>query len=186
MRSYAINPQSDIKVGIDRKNNEPYYDVSNSQPCCLSHNAFKSKVLSHDQMLTVVRRYQIPCGDTLAGRNLANRQRVPAGLMSLGDIAAVLKAQEDVIAHQPLPRKLKVAVLVRHNASCSFRCEGEFYRDCQCPKYLRYCKDGNPHRVAAKTRVWSIVEQRAAELQAADSPTQFATKSLQKMRAGRD
>jgi hypothetical protein len=60
---YAIQQQLDIRVGVDRKDNEPYYDTVNSVGCCWLHNCFKSDVLSHEQMLDAAHRYQIPCGN---------------------------------------------------------------------------------------------------------------------------
>jgi integrase/recombinase XerD len=61
--------------------------------------------------------------------------------------------------------KSVVTVFVRHKESCSFQSRGEFYRGCQCSKFLRYSRNGKQHRQAAKTRTWSVAEDKAVELQ---------------------
>jgi integrase len=62
------------------------------------------------------------------------------------------------------PRSV-VTVFVRHRETCSYRSRGEFYRGCQCSKFLRYSRNGKQHRQAAKTRTWTVAEDKAAELQ---------------------
>jgi hypothetical protein len=62
------------------------------------------------------------------------------------------------------PRSV-VTVFVRHRESCPYRSRGEFYRGCQCSKFLRYSRNGRQHRQAAKTRTWTIAEDKAVELQ---------------------
>lgn len=61
--------------------------------------------------------------------------------------------------------KSVVTVFVRHRESCSHRSRGEFYRGCQCSKFLRYSRNGKQHRQAAGTRTWQVAEDRAIELQ---------------------
>jgi integrase len=61
--------------------------------------------------------------------------------------------------------KSVVTVFVRHRESCSHRSRGEFYRGCQCSKFLRYSRNGKQHRQAAKTRTWAVAEDKAVELQ---------------------
>ena len=64
-----------------------------------------------------------------------------------------------------LNRKPVVSVFVRHARTCQY--EGkEFYRGCNCPKYLRYSAAGKQHRLAASTRSWAVAEEKAAERQA--------------------
>jgi hypothetical protein len=58
-----------------------------------------------------------------------------------------------------------VTVFVRHRETCSHRSRGEFYRGCQCSKFLRYSRTGKQHRRAAKTRTWAVAEDKAVELQ---------------------
>jgi integrase len=58
-----------------------------------------------------------------------------------------------------------VTVFVRHRESCSYRSRGEFYRGCQCSKFLRYSRGGKQHRQAAGTRTWTVAEEKAVELQ---------------------
>jgi integrase len=58
-----------------------------------------------------------------------------------------------------------VTVFVRHRETCSHRSRGEFYRGCQCSKFLRYSRTGKQHRQAAKTRTWAVAEDKAVELQ---------------------
>jgi len=65
-----------------------------------------------------------------------------------------------------LPKSI-VTVFVRHNTSCSHSRRGEFYRGCDCPKFLRYSRNGKQTRKAAKTRSWSVAEERAIEEQEA-------------------
>jgi hypothetical protein len=55
-------------VGIDRRDSSAGYTPENSQPCCGRHNLLKSDMLTHEQTLDAVSRYQIPCGNTGAGR----------------------------------------------------------------------------------------------------------------------
>lgn len=61
--------------------------------------------------------------------------------------------------------KSVVTVFVRHRESCSFQSRGEFYRGCQCSKFLRYSRNGKQHRQAAGTRQWTVAEDKAIELQ---------------------
>src|SRR5215470_56877 len=61
--------------------------------------------------------------------------------------------------------KSVVTVFVRHRESCSHRSRGEFYRGCQCSKFLRYSRSGKQHRQAAGTRTWTVAEDKAIELQ---------------------
>ena|SRR5271166_5677919 len=61
--------------------------------------------------------------------------------------------------------KSVVSVFVRHRESCSHRSRGEFYRGCQCSKFLRYSRNGKQHRQAAGTRTWTVAEDKAIELQ---------------------
>ena len=68
-----------------------------------------------------------------------------------------------------------VTVYVRHREGCSDRNRGEFYRGCQCTKWLRYSSNGKQHRISAETRTWGIAEEKAQEkqkqLDAGDSDT---------------
>jgi integrase len=61
--------------------------------------------------------------------------------------------------------KSVVTVFVRHRETCSHRSRGEFYRGCQCSKFLRYSRNGKQHRQAAGTRTWAVAEDKAVELQ---------------------
>jgi len=66
-----------------------------------------------------------------------------------------------------------VTVYARHSGKCPH--EGkEFYRGCDCPKWLRYSLSGKQHRIAASTRTWTVAEEKREELQkrldAGDSP----------------
>jgi integrase len=61
--------------------------------------------------------------------------------------------------------KSVVTVFVRHRETCSHRSRGEFYRGCQCSKFLRYSRNGKQHRQAAGTRTWTVAEDKAVELQ---------------------
>ena len=43
--------------------------------------------------------------------------------------------------------------------------KGEFYRGCDCAKWIRYSLAGTQHREAAGTRTWGISEEKAHERQ---------------------
>ena len=58
-----------------------------------------------------------------------------------------------------------VTVFVRHSAGCP-RKGDEFYKACKCPKHLRWSNNGKQYRQAAKTRTWSIAEERRREVEA--------------------
>ena len=62
-------------------------------------------------------------------------------------------------------RKPVVTVYVRHRGECKDRSKGEFYRGCDCAKWLRYSLNGKQHRIAANTRAWGHAEEKAQELQ---------------------
>lgn len=62
-------------------------------------------------------------------------------------------------------RQAMVTVFVRHRLTCPSLHRGEFYRGCQCGKYLRYSLDGRQHRKSTGTRAWSVAEEKAIELQ---------------------
>jgi site-specific recombinase XerD len=61
--------------------------------------------------------------------------------------------------------RLVVLVYVRHRSLCPHVDRGEFYRGCNCAKWLRYSRGGKQHRVTARTRTWGIAEEKAADLQ---------------------
>lgn len=61
-------------------------------------------------------------------------------------------------------RKLVVTVFVRHRGSCS-QAGSEFYRGCDCAKWIRYSLNGKQHREAIGTRTWGIAEEKAHEKQ---------------------
>lgn len=63
--------------------------------------------------------------------------------------------------------KSVVTVYVRHKSTCPHRNrkQAEFYRGCECPKFLRYSRNSKQIRKAARTRSWSIAEERAVEEQ---------------------
>ncbi len=74
-----------------------------------------------------------------------------------------------------MQRRSVVTVFVRHRGGCKDRSRGEFYRGCQCTKWLRYSVNGKQHRDAAGTRTWGIAEEKGQEkqkqLDAGDSDT---------------
>jgi hypothetical protein len=68
---YAYNPPNSgnrARVGIDRIDSTQGYTPANTQACCGRHNLLKSDMLTHEQTVDAVTRYQIPCGSTGAGR----------------------------------------------------------------------------------------------------------------------
>lgn len=68
---YAVQPEPDVRVGSDRKDNAQGYKVDNCQPCCFWHNHVKSDVFTHEQMLDVVQRYSIRCRNAPDGKTLS-------------------------------------------------------------------------------------------------------------------
>jgi integrase len=81
------------------------------------------------------------------------------------------------------PSRTVVAVYVRHKTTCPARHRGEFTRSCDCPKWLRYFRNGRLHRQSAKTRTWSIAESKAVETQESltlgDTPRAIVAKAPQ-------
>lgn len=62
----------------------------------------------------------------------------------------------------PIP---SVTIFVRHRADCP-RGRDEFFKNCKCSKHLRWSSDGKQYRQSAKTRTWSIAEERRREVEA--------------------
>ncbi len=62
---YSIKSQEGIRIGIDRRDSSLGYTRDNSQPCCDRHNRMKSDILTHEQSLEIVHKYQIECGNTI-------------------------------------------------------------------------------------------------------------------------
>src|SRR6202030_4117448 len=52
-----------------------------------------------------------------------------------------------------------VAIFVRHKDACP-RKGDELYKNCRCSKHLRWSHGGRQFRQSAKTRTWSIAEER--------------------------
>lgn len=81
-----------------------------------------------------------------------------------------------------VPSIPSVTVFVRHKADCIRRGD-EFYKNCRCPKHLRWSNGGKQHRKTAKTRSWSIAEERRREIEeqfkAADPTKPIGDISLQ-------
>jgi len=57
-----------------------------------------------------------------------------------------------------------VSIFVRHKTNCP-RSQDEFYKGCKCSKHLRWSHGGKQHRLAARTRSWSIAEERRREIE---------------------
>src|SRR5208282_3898216 len=66
---YSIQIESGIRTGADRKDNTRGYSGDNCQPCCYWHNHVKADVFTHEQMLDLVQRYSIRCGNAPGRRN---------------------------------------------------------------------------------------------------------------------
>jgi integrase/recombinase XerD len=58
-----------------------------------------------------------------------------------------------------------ITIFVRHRADCP-RVGDEFHKGCKCSKHLRWSSNGKQHRQSAKTRTWSIAEERRREVEA--------------------
>lgn len=58
-----------------------------------------------------------------------------------------------------------IQIFVRHSATCP-RKGDEFYKNCKCPKHLRWSSNGKQYRQAARTRTWSIAEERRRQVEA--------------------
>jgi len=63
-----------VKVGLDRKDNTQGYISGNVQPCCPRHNNIKGDWFTHEQMIDIVYKYNIPCGSTGCGRKRLDSQ----------------------------------------------------------------------------------------------------------------
>ena len=62
-------------------------------------------------------------------------------------------------------KKAVVTVYARHRSLCSDAHKGEFYRGCNCPKWLRFSLNGKRHRQPTGTATWGLAEEKAHELQ---------------------
>jgi hypothetical protein len=75
---------------------------------------------------------------------------------------------ESAVLAPPIP---SIEIFVRHADDCP-RGNDPHYKNCRCPKHLRWSHGGKQHRQAARTRTWSIAEERRRDieerLQAAD------------------
>lgn len=63
-------------------------------------------------------------------------------------------------------RRSTVAIFVRHRPNCDKSHFGSNHRGCDCPKFLRYSRDGKQVRKPANTRSWATAEAHAKELEA--------------------
>lgn len=63
-----------------------------------------------------------------------------------------------------VPSIPSVTIFVRHKADCPRRAD-EFHKGCKCSKHLRWSYGAKQHRRAAKTRTWSIAEERRREIE---------------------
>ena len=74
-------------------------------------------------------------------------------------------------------RKSNVVTFVRHANTCP-HLKHESYPRCDCPKWLRWSRDGKQHRQSTGTRTWGTVEKAGAQLQqrlkAGESPATTA------------
>lgn len=66
--TYALPGDSGQRIGIDRIDNSKGYEEGNCQPCCYKHNMVRLDVFTHAQMLDLVVRYAVHCGDKPKGR----------------------------------------------------------------------------------------------------------------------
>jgi integrase/recombinase XerD len=66
------------------------------------------------------------------------------------------------VAVSPIP---SITIFVRHRADCP-RADDELYKGCRCFKHLRWSHGGQQYRQAAKTRTWSVAEERRHEIEA--------------------
>jgi integrase len=63
-------------------------------------------------------------------------------------------------------RRSAVSIFVRHRPNCEKAHFGSNHRGCDCPKFLRYSRDGKQVREPANTRSWASAEAKAKELEA--------------------
>ena len=63
-------------VWLDRIDNSEGYIPGNVQPCCARHNAIKSDVFTHTQMIDLTQRYHILCG-AKAKKNAGRIPQIP-------------------------------------------------------------------------------------------------------------
>jgi hypothetical protein len=60
---YSLEPNANIRRGLDQRIAGAGYTLDNSQPCCSKHNFFKSDILTHEQTMDIIHQYHIPCGN---------------------------------------------------------------------------------------------------------------------------
>jgi hypothetical protein len=70
---YHIESGKSAITGIDRINNRRGYVQRNCQPCCERHNRIKSDVFTHAQMMDLVQRYNVECGDNKSSLSLRSK-----------------------------------------------------------------------------------------------------------------
>src|ERR1700733_10194112 len=74
-----------------------------------------------------------------------------------------------------------IEIFVRPSATCPRRDDPE-YKNCRCPKHLRYTHNGKQRRQSAKTRAWKVAEERRRKLEAqfeAADPTKPITVTVE-------
>jgi hypothetical protein len=65
---YAIQNETGIRTGVDRKDSAKGYTITNCVPCCHRHNTAKSDVFTYEQLLDISKRYGIRCGNVFRTR----------------------------------------------------------------------------------------------------------------------
>lgn len=70
-----------------------------------------------------------------------------------------------------------VVLYSRHNSSCPNR-EDRYYRDCKCPKYIYWSRNGKDQRRSTKTRSWKKAETIRQQIELSLDPLRIELKRL--------
>jgi hypothetical protein len=87
---YGGGHPPEIRIGLDRKENDIGYTPKNSVPCCARHNGIKSDVFSHAEMLRLVCEFPSAagCGNARGGRKKLARIWSPKARAHMLAVAA--------------------------------------------------------------------------------------------------
>jgi integrase/recombinase XerD len=73
-----------------------------------------------------------------------------------------------------MPEIPTITIFVRHSRSAGKLCkyaDDESFRNCRCPKHLRWSIDGKQHRQSAKSRTWGGAEAERRRIEAGFAET---------------
>ena len=59
----------------------------------------------------------------------------------------------------------EIRIYTRHSKQCPYKDKGEYYRNCECFKYLRWSHAKRQLRVATKSRTWEGAMAKKDEIE---------------------